>query len=201
VDAEFVQLLLDNEVIYIPTLMVRLGYFDTFRCKSFLPPFEQKYGDRWVIESLGKLSSIDKNDIPEPYRQLTEKSEESYPDDARDIMYHNLRVVYEAGVSIATGTDAGNVGTLHGVSIHREMQMMEEAGMKPIDIIKASTHIGSLILGKKDTGKLTLGNQADLVVLNSNPLESISNTTDILIVYKGGIGYKPEELVKTNVFS
>ena len=55
----------------------------------------------------------------------------------------NLRVVWDAGIPVAMGTDAGNIGTLHGPSVFREMALMQEAGLTPIEVLRSATVNGA----------------------------------------------------------
>jgi imidazolonepropionase-like amidohydrolase len=113
-------------------------------------------------------------------------------------MYPNLRRVRDAGITIAMGTDAGNIGTVHGPSIFREMAMMQEAGMTPLEVLKSATSGGARALRREaDTGTLTVGKYADLVVLDADPLADLQNLSHAYRVLKGGVIYDPAELMKS----
>ena len=64
-----------------------------------------------------------------------------------EIMMNNLRRLADAGVEVVMGTDAGNIGTLHGPSIHREMRMMVEAGLTPLEVLRSATVSGARAMG------------------------------------------------------
>ena len=85
------------------------------------------------------------------------------------------------------GTDAGNIGTLHGPAVFREMAMMVEAGLTPLEVLRSATTNGARALGMEDqVGAIAAGRLADLVVLDADPLEDISNSSRIRLVIKGG---------------
>jgi imidazolonepropionase-like amidohydrolase len=103
----------------------------------------------------------------------------------------NLKILSDAGIPIAMGTDsgvsgAGNVGRWQGFFEQLEMEMMNKAGMSPMKVIVASTGDAAKIMGLKQVGTLQPGNWADLVVLRANPLDNIRNTRTIDSVWIGG---------------
>ncbi len=101
----------------------------------------------------------------------------------------NLKVLSDAGVTIAMGTDTGaggNPGRWQGYFEHVEMEMMNKAGMTPMQVIVASTSNAARIFGLSQVGTLETGKWADLVVLSANPLENIRNTRAIDSVWIAG---------------
>ena len=92
-----------------------------------------------------------------------------------------------AGVRVVAGTDAGNIGTLHGPALHHEMELMAAAGLRPMDIIVSATKNASAVMGlQNDVGTLQKGKFADLVILDADPLVDIKNTRKIFKVMKAG---------------
>jgi imidazolonepropionase-like amidohydrolase len=110
------------------------------------------------------------------------------------VMAINLKRVRAAGIPIATGTDAGNPLTLHGPAIFGEMETMARDGMTPMEVLVASTRGGARAMGRDDIGTVTPGMQADLVVLEANPLERVSNWRKIRYVVRSGVVRGREEL-------
>lgn len=76
------------------------------------------------------------------------------------------------GVKIATGTDCGSPVTPPSFYFD-ELLIMEDAGMPAIDVIHASTRVAAECLGLTDRGVLAVGNKADLLVVESNPLADL----------------------------
>ena len=98
---------------------------------------------------------------------------------------------------IAAGSDAGNIGTLHGPALHRELELMAQAGLSPRDVLVAATRNGAITLGREpDLGTLQPGKLADMVILNADPLEDIRHTRRIAAVVKGGVLYRPERVLQ-----
>jgi imidazolonepropionase-like amidohydrolase len=101
------------------------------------------------------------------------------PDVARNVIQNRMRllkVLNDGGVKILLGSDAPQRFSVPGFSIHREMKRMADAGMKPYDILRSGTYNVGLYLKEKDNfGTIEVGKRADLILLNANPLEDISN--------------------------
>lgn len=97
----------------------------------------------------------------------------------------NVKAAADAGVTILAGTDSGNTGTIQGYSVHREMLIMVEAGMTPLQALAAATTLPGAFLGR-DFG-VNAGDEANLVVLDASPLEDIANTQRIAMVIHHGV--------------
>jgi imidazolonepropionase-like amidohydrolase len=92
-----------------------------------------------------------------------------------------------AGITVAAGTDAGNPGTLHGPSIYRELQLLAEAGLTPMEVLLAATRNAARAMGREaEVGTLEAGKAAGLVALDANPLEDVRNYQRVQWVMKGG---------------
>jgi imidazolonepropionase-like amidohydrolase len=99
----------------------------------------------------------------------------------------NVRVLHEAGIVILAGTDVGNPFLVPGQSLHRELDRLTEAGLSPLEALQAATLLPARVFGLEDAlGTVEVGKLADLVLLEADPLESISNTRRIRAVITGG---------------
>ncbi len=115
-----------------------------------------------------------------------------------DVALPNLKKLEDAGVTIAAGTDAGNIGTIHGPALFREFQLMKEAGLTPMQILQCATANAAKLFGGEtgaNIGKLENGCFADLVILNSNPLDDIAHASDIDTVIKNGVAYSADSIL------
>jgi imidazolonepropionase-like amidohydrolase len=99
----------------------------------------------------------------------------------------NLKTLSDAGVKIAFGTDSGIPARFPGYSEHRELQLMVEAGLTPMQAIVAATRTNAEILGgAKQFGTLQPGRRAEFLVLDANPLDDIHNTEKLSAVWQAG---------------
>jgi imidazolonepropionase-like amidohydrolase len=99
----------------------------------------------------------------------------------------NLKTLYDAGVKIGFGTDSGIPTRFPGYMEHRELQLMVEAGLTPMQAIVIATSTSAGILkGEREFGTLQPGKQADFLVLDANPLDDIHNTEKLSAVWQAG---------------
>jgi Amidohydrolase family len=106
-------------------------------------------------------------------------------------MYHAsldlTKRAHAAGVPILVGTDALDAYVVHGFSVHDELQLFVEAGLTPIDALRAATITPATYFNlANDLGTVEVGKVADLVLLNENPLVDIRNTRNIEAVWLNG---------------
>ena len=99
-------------------------------------------------------------------------------------------------VLLTAGDDVGGWMT-PGVSFHRELQLLAEAGIPNVDVIQIATHNGAVALGISDeVGTIESGKRADLVILERDPTADIRNTQSIITVIHDGIAHDPGSLLR-----
>ena len=201
VDDAFVKLLHDRHTILCPTLVVFERYGRTFANKLNLTPEEKAWGNPEVIGTLD-VTKIPQDKLPDRIKTALANPNEALDRIKKvyDVALKNLKTLEDAGVTIAAGTDAGNIGTIHGPAIFREFQLMKEAGLTPMQILQCATANAAKLFGG-DTGahigKIDNGYFADLVIVKSNPLDDIARASDIDSVMKNGMHYRTAELVRS----
>ena len=104
-----------------------------------------------------------------------------------------IRELHDAGAGILLGSDAPQVFNVPGFSLHRELQLMVEAGLTPFEALRAGTVNVARFLGLQ-TGVIETGREADLVLLDANPLADISNTGRVHGVMVRGDWYSSADL-------
>ena len=103
----------------------------------------------------------------------------------------NTQAAQAAGVAIAVGTDGGPAG----VSMHLEIEALQDNGLTATQALTAATLGGAVAMGREDeVGSLEVGKFADLVILNADPSVDVRNCREIAWVLKGGTAYTPREL-------
>ena len=179
VDEEFLRLAKENGVTQLTTLAGHHGRFTYADGPTFLDdPGLAVLFPASVLETVGSKE----------YQQEAAKrpgmatSRKEYANAAK-----NAATVAAAGIPIAVGTDSGSPGHFPGLWEHREMELMVDAGLTPMQAIQAATINGAKFLGVDDRyGTLEPGKVADMIVLDADPLADITNSRKIDSVWMNG---------------
>jgi imidazolonepropionase-like amidohydrolase len=191
VDEEFIALARERHILYCPTLFVGMGYRYAFSGTWQPTEAEQRLADPQILAGL-HLDQVPRDKWPERVAKLaSEHSVVSAP----TVALQNLVKVWNAGITVVMGTDAGNIGTVHGPSVFREMELMERAGLSPLQVLRSATVNGAATMGQSDLGTIAPGRLADLVVLEADPLGDVWNLSHSSFVLKGGHVFTPNELM------
>jgi len=174
---EVIKYLASNNVYQTPTLTINtVGSKRFFANKewqetyNFLP---EEVKTEWLQNS----NDLAKQPIDESYKNYEKWS------------FNIVNLFNKHKVKIIAGTDTPIGFLTPGYSLHKELQLLVEAGLTPIDALKAATIIPAEFFNlENEIGTIQKGRRADLVVLNSDPLLNIRNTTDIYkVISKGQI--------------
>lgn len=199
VDDAFVKLLKDRGVILCPTLVVFERYGRTFSHHLNLTPEENAWGNPEVIASLD-VTKIPSDKLPQRIRDALADPQAALNRIGKTyaVALPNLKKLEDAGVTIAAGTDAGNIGTLHGPALFREFQLMKQAGLSPMQILQCATANAAKLFGGETgarIGKVENGFFADLVILKADPLQDIAHASAIDAVIKRGVVYSADSIL------
>lgn len=97
----------------------------------------------------------------------------------KEVARNRLRLLNElqkAGVGVLLGTDAPQLFSVPGFSVHREIARMQDAGMTPLEIIRSGTvNVGQYLADKDSFGKILPGHRADLILLEADPLMDLTS--------------------------
>lgn len=122
---------------------------------------------------------------PEPSPPSREEQDLAKLVDAR--RHEIVTIMKRAGVQFVVGTDSGGAWRIPGRSLHEALEELNKAGLTPMDVIQAATSSSARLLRKdNELGTVQAGKLADLVLLDANPLEQITNTRQINAVVVNG---------------
>jgi imidazolonepropionase-like amidohydrolase len=113
-------------------------------------------------------------------------------DTSIDHVIASLATLHRAGVTIVAGTDANTepgapARVWHGESLHHEFELMEQAGMSPVEILRSATVVAADVFGLDDRGVIAPGKRADLLLVDGDPTTDISATRAFRTVWCAGI--------------
>ena len=186
-----VDALVENGVTVDPTLvtMQTLYFGDDLSILARLEPsvappaIRNTWGDHWETGNPFVLENVGGQDL-------------TYGKGMFPIALEMVHRFYDGGVHLAVGTDVGMPWITPGVSFHRELELLAEAGIPASDVISLATINGAETVRADDTlGTIEPGKVADLVILRGSPIENIRNTRSIEAVYKGGQRFEPQALL------
>lgn len=191
VDSVLLNAMQQNNVVSITTLAVEEVYQEVFNGQLNLRGIERRLGNPAALASLIRPSMLPLDGLG-PDGGLP-----ALPPVPNGTAADNLLRVHEQGIAVAAGSDAGNIGMLHGPALHRELERMVAAGLTPMQALLAATRGGAIAMQRQnELGSLNVGKMADLVVLDDDPLRDISNTQKIRHVIKNGLLFNPEEIAR-----
>ncbi|MEZ4864938.1 MAG: CIA30 family protein [Caldilineaceae bacterium] len=168
-DEDFIQQAVDSNLFVIPTLAV-------FQNIGSEP------ADRSVIDDpllSPYLTDADIQSLENPYSGFADLSLANGQ--------QAVNLLFDAGVPILAGTDAPNPGTAHGASLHRELVLLTDAGLSPLEALRAATSVTADTFSLTDRGRIAPGLRADLLLVNGDPTTEITATRDIAGVWKLGV--------------
>jgi putative transposon-encoded protein len=120
---------------------------------------------------------------------VTPENDQLYKDSYR-AMLRMTKQMYDAGVPILAGTDA-----IAGIMLHRELELEVEAGIPPAKALQIATFNAARLLKQdNELGSIGSGKRADLVLVDGNPAEHISDIRRCRLVLKNGVEYKSADL-------
>lgn len=173
------KLMVDNNVAHDPTLAIheylllsrngetRAGVKDYI---EHMPPAVQ----RSAKVSMAKITSPEQD---QAYRVAYQK------------IVTTLKMMKERGILIVPGTDLGGA-----FNLHRELELYQELGYSPAELLKLGSYDMANYLGYTDLGSIEAGNLADFFLVPGNPVEDFKAIKTISLVSRGGIFYYPSEV-------
>ena len=110
--------------------------------------------------------------------------------DRYQAVLETVGALHAAGVPILAGTDSLNPGTAHGASLHREMEQLVNAGLSPVEALRAATAAAADAFGLADRGRIAPGRKADLILVRGDPTREIRATRELEAIWKDGVRFE-----------
>ena len=193
---EFAQLLKKNKTVLCPTLVVMGNYGKVLGDQYQFSKDELTVANPTTIASVLDYPLPDTAIATRYINAMASPQQKAKDQQADSIMQANLKKLVDAGVIIATGTDAGNIGTQHASSYFEELKAMKAAGMTNWQLLEASTINGAKAVGQENEwGSIANNKWANMLVLSANPLDNLSNWRKIDWVINKGVPLKPSSLI------
>ena len=103
-----------------------------------------------------------------------------------DVPRSTIHLLVQNGVPVLAGTDSPNPGTAFGASIHRELELLVDAGMKPEAALASATSVPAEVFRLVDCGRIATGARADMLMVRGDPTKDIRKTRQIVGVWRLG---------------
>ena len=176
-----------RNVAYDPTLSVYLAMAEARSGKSDLL-------DNSLLQSTGPAELL--SDTRTYVAKGKHSKDMAFYQPLLDRLNHNLLTAYQSGVSLITGTDAGNMLVIHGPTVQHEMELWVKAGIPPAVALQAATYNAAKALrADNHIGLIQPGWDATLILLDGDPVQDIGNTEHINAVY-----FKGEHVDRSDLF-
>ena len=191
---DFVKLLKTKKVVLTPTLVVMHGYVDVLGQTYKINQHDFKHASATQLNSIVDFKHLPDTALLKRYKTgIAANMPATKITDS--LLTLNLKKLNAGGVTIATGTDAGNIGTQHASSYYHELNAMKQSGMNMWQLLQASTINGAKAVGKEnDFGSIQKGKRADLLLLNKNPIDSLANWQSFALIINKGHAWNPDSI-------
>lgn len=177
VDAEFIDLMKRGDTCYISTLTM-------YQTKAGFGDLADRFEEFDLDKRLNPAAMALFRNTPVSTARFDNAA---WTVDRLPVLRLNLFIVHGAGIPVLIGTDTGMSGVLPGISTQLELVMHQEAGLDPIDVLRAATSTAGEVFGRTgEFGTLSRGAQADLLVLDADPRDDIGNLRKIRHIIRAG---------------
>jgi imidazolonepropionase-like amidohydrolase len=194
IDESYIQLLKNRNVVVTPSLLVHSKYNIVFRHLYHATEDDIHYAHPAPLKTLMELKDLSDTTMVKNYFNLSERNSARVKT-ADSIRIVNLKRMLDGGVTIALGTDAGNIGSQHVSSYFHELAAIKNSGFDMWQLLQTATINGARAVGKdSEFGSVTKGKKANLILLQKNPLENISNWKSIEWVINKGVAQTPASI-------
>ncbi len=106
--------------------------------------------------------------------------------ESRRLRLRNAKRMFDAGILLVAGTDTPAPGLFFGEGLHRELELLVEAGLTPLQAISTATRNAAALMQADDWGTLEPGKRADVLIVDGDPAANIGDTRNIAVLLQGG---------------
>ncbi|UYL09249.1 amidohydrolase family protein [Bdellovibrio sp. SKB1291214] len=209
--------LMANQNAFLKTRMIIDTYSDS-KCKKVADTFANF--KTWHVPTLIRnqtMQMADKADfskspnlqyVPRATREYWNEVSQQFTKTVKPVARETLRQLTQMdmklvklfdqqGVKMLTGSDVGGMWVVPGVSLHQEFDLLAKAGLTPLKVLQMTTLNSAEFLGKRTSmGTVEMGKDANLVLLDANPVQSVANLHKISAVIRDGKFYSQDTLEK-----
>lgn len=130
--------------------------------------------------------------LPDDWMHTLRSSFHRYPHGNLKDVLASVKALRDAGVDILAGTDVSVAlpflgGLAHGASVHHELQYLVEAGLTPVEALRAATSTPARRFALDDRGRIGVGMRADLLLVDGDPTTTIGDTLNTRAVWRRGV--------------
>jgi imidazolonepropionase-like amidohydrolase len=174
-NADVVRRTAERGIFVIPVLAVQDGFLPDGRPSLLADPKFLRVLSNPIRQQLGRTSTA-----------TTVRLEELRA--VQDAQLAAVRSLHAAGVRLLAGTDASRRNpTAHGISLHRELELLGQAGLSPAEILGAATSKSADAFRLTDRGRIVPGLRADMLLVRGDPTSDLLAIRDIVRIWKAGV--------------
>lgn len=167
--------LAERKVFVVPTLLLPEAFLPESRASLLADPRFQSVLPTPIKEYLSRSYALP-GGSPEGLRAIV------------DAQVAAVRGLHQAGVTLLVGSDPSpRLPTSHGISMHRELELLGKAGLRPSEILAAATADAAEAFRLVDRGRILPGLRADMLLIRGDPTADILAVRDIVRVWKTGV--------------
>lgn len=176
---ETLDLYVENDIVHDPTIAIHEALLLGRNGETA----------RGTIDYIDHMPPSVQRSAKEAWASIADEEEDQAYRGAYDQIMNTLKMMKERGVLLVPGTDLGGAFTLH-----RELELFQELGYTPAEVLKLDTYDMAKYLGHEDRGEITPGMLADFFLIPGDPTQDLKAIKTISMVSKGGTIYFPSEI-------
>ena len=169
-----------NGTVQVPTIVSYLAGAEAY---AYMQKPESNPHLDHIVPELALLWKIEW-----PKSEFSEEQSKGFYSSVKTIQ-HMVKNMHDQGVVVLAGTDFGGIFTYPGLDLHRELKLLVDSGLTPIEVLRSATILPAETVGAGDrSGSVTAGKIANLILLDADPLQDVANASKIdLVVLRGQV--------------